>query len=294
MEMCASNALAASNEFSFGILSSSLKTNSDESQLRAALKASDADNLAFVVANGIKADTEPCSDELYLRRKALFNSAQNGLILSLSASDWSDCKSSSGRSIAMERLNRIRELFFSDEFSLGASKIPLMHQSISPRFRSYSENMRWEINGMLFATIDLPANNNHYLAAAGRNSEFEDRLIADKAWLQHLLTYAVINKRRGIVLFCDGDPVSSSVERNARRDGFLEIRKQLVLSAAKYSKKILVIHAQPEAVPSAIKWHGDLGELAVAPGWVKVTVRPSSKAQFLINDKPILLSADRQ
>lgn len=285
------NALAASNEFSFGVIPSPFKVNADEPLLRAAIKASDADNLAFVVANGIKTESEPCSDELYLKRKALFNSAQNGLILSLAARDWSNCKSNGGRSVALERLNRIRDLFFGDAFSLGASKIPLMHQSISPRFRSYGENMRWEINGILFATIDLPANNNRYLSAAGRNSEFEDRLIANKAWLQHLLAYAAFNKIRGIVLFCDGNPVAPLSDRSIRRDGFLEIRRQLIASAAKFSKKILVIHNQSapasSSSPSAIKWHGNLGELAVESGWLKVTVTPSSKMPYSIKDNPI-------
>jgi len=51
--ICTSNVSAASNDFSFGVITYPFKTNSDEPLLRAAIKASDADNLAFVVANGI-------------------------------------------------------------------------------------------------------------------------------------------------------------------------------------------------------------------------------------------------
>lgn len=256
--------------------------------LRATIKATDADNLAFLVANGIKSDAEPCTDDLYARRKALLNSAQNGLILSLAASDWINCKKTNGRSAAIERLNRVRELFFADEFSLGASKIPLMRQSSSPRFRSYGENTRWEINKILFATINLPANNNHYLAAAGRNSEFEDRLIANRDWLQHLIVYASLKKMRGIVLFCDGNPMAPSKDPHTRRDGFLEIRHQLTMSAAKFHGKILVIHNQSSSIsPSVINWHGNLGEVGTASAWIKVTVTPSSTALFSVSDKPI-------
>jgi hypothetical protein len=279
---------AASNEFSFGVISSSFNASSEEPQLRAAIKASDADNLAFVVVNGIKSDAEPCSDAVYAKRRALLDGAQNGLILSLTASDWSNCKRESGRSAAVERLNRVRELFFSDEFSFGASRIPLMRQSASPRFRSYGENARWELNNVIFATIDLPANNNHYLAAAGRNSEFEDRLIANRNWLQRLITYASLKKLHAIVLFCDGNPMASQTDQSIKRDGFLEIRRQLTASAAKFSGKILIVYNLPRGpLPTAIKWHGHLGEVGPTSGWLKVTITPSKTPLFSIRENPI-------
>ncbi|MGZ3235793.1 MAG: hypothetical protein ACXWIN_00640 [Burkholderiaceae bacterium] len=290
-----SNVFAASSDFSFGVIAYPFRANPDESLLRAAIKASDEDNLAFVVANGIKANVEPCSDNIYTKRRALLDSAQNGLVLSLTANDWSDCKKSSGRSAAVERLNRIRELFFADEFSFGASKIPIMRQSASPRFRSYGENARWEINSMMFATINLPANNNNYLAAAGRNSEFEDRMIANREWLQRLIAYASLKKLHGVVLFCDGNPMSTSADQNIKRDGFLEIRQQLVASAAKFSGKILIVHNQSNTtLPTSIKWHGNLGEFGATSGWIKVTVAPSNTALFSVTDNSIEIKTARQ
>ncbi|MGZ3157689.1 MAG: hypothetical protein ACXU7H_01265 [Burkholderiaceae bacterium] len=293
-----SNACAASNDFSFGVIAFPFKESSGEPLLRAAIKASDADNLAFVVANGIKANLEPCSDTIYTRRRALLDSAQNGLVLSLAASDWSDCKKDSGRSAAVERLNRVRELFFVDEFTFGASKIPLMRQSVTPRFRSYGENARWEINRMMFATINLPSNNNNYLAAAGRNSEFEDRQIANREWLQRLIAYATLKKLHGLVLFCDGNPIATAADQNTKRDGFLEIRQQFINATEKFPGKILIVHNQPNAtlpMATSIKWRGNLGELGVTSGWIKVAVTPSSNAaMFSISDNPIEVKTAHQ
>ncbi|HEY8100971.1 MAG TPA: hypothetical protein VIF82_09465 [Burkholderiaceae bacterium] len=290
-----SDASAASSDFSFGVIAYPFRTSADESSLRAAIKASDADNLAFVVVSGIKSNAEPCSDNIYTKHRALLDSAQNGLVLSLTANDWSDCKKSSGRSAAVERLNRIRELFFADEFSFGASKIPLLRQSASPRFRSYGENARWEINNIMFATINLPANNNNYLAAAGRNSEFEDRMIANREWLQRLIVYASLKKLHGVVLFCDGNPMSVSADQNTKRDGFLEIRRQLIASAAKFSGKILIVHNQSNTTqPATINWHRNVGEFGATSGWIKVTVTPSNTALFSISDNPIEVKTARQ
>lgn len=284
-------ASAQTNAFSFGVIAHAFKNAAGESVLRSAISETDADNLAFVVANGIKSSTESCNDHVYNDRKALLNEAKNGLILSLVASDWADCKRKNGRSAAIERLNQLRELFFTDEFSFGSSKIPLVRQSTIPKFRSYVENARWEFGNIVFATINLPANNNRYLSAAGRNSEFEDRLVANRDWLQRIFTVATYKKLEGIVLFCDGNPLSvpSSATLSSRtihRDGFSETRRQIGALAAGFPGKVLIIHGQEPFKPLAqdkIVWHGNLGELAVASGWVKLTANPSLFALFSIS-----------
>ena len=52
--------------FSFGVIAKPVKASDSETVLREAIIESDADNLAFVVASGIKAAEEPCSDSLCL------------------------------------------------------------------------------------------------------------------------------------------------------------------------------------------------------------------------------------
>lgn len=287
-------ASAQSDEFSFGVIAHAFKTASDESPLRNAIAQTDADNLAFVVANGIKSTAEPCSDQMYNDRKMLLDEAKNGLILSLAASDWADCKRENGRSAAMERLNRLRDVFFTGEFSLGGSKIPVIRQSSIPKFRSYGENARWEFGDIMFATINLPANNNHYLAAAGRNSEFEDRLVANRNWLQRIFMGARRKKLEGIVLFCDGDPLfepgsASLFALGRKRDGFSETRRQIVALATGFSGKVLVIHGQARSKPvprDGIVWRGNLGDLEVGSGWGKLTVNPSLPTLFAVSSNP--------
>ncbi|MFC6521150.1 hypothetical protein ACFQAT_16865 [Undibacterium arcticum] len=184
--MYATAAIAQTSEFSFGVIPHAFQNGTDETPLRDAIAETNRENLAFVVVNGIKASKEACDDALYDRRKSLLNAAENGIVISLAASDWTECKNAKARSAAVERLNRLREVFFTDDFSLGASKIPLVRQSSSAKFRSYVENARWEFATVLFATVNLPGQNNHYRSDAGRNSEFEDRLIANRDWLDRI------------------------------------------------------------------------------------------------------------
>lgn len=277
--------------FSFGAIGHVFRSAADEGVMRKAIIESDADNLAFVVVNGVKAADEPCTDALYDQRLALLSQSKNGVVLSLAGSDWADCKRGNGRPAAMERLTRVRDVYFQDEMSFGATRLPLSRQSTSTKFRSYAENARWEVGNIVFATINLPAPNNHYLTDAGRNGEFEDRLIANRYWLQRTFTFAQREKRAGVVLFCDGNPAVLSGRTGVRapdgtRDGFVEMRRQIGALAGAYAGRVLVVYgsARP-AAPKSIRWRGNLGELALPAGWLKVNVRPEDEKLFSLSER---------
>ncbi|GAC1420479.1 MAG: hypothetical protein NVSMB6_22230 [Burkholderiaceae bacterium] len=295
----AQSVLATPVPFSFGVIEHMHADASDDSQLRNAILASDADNLAFVVASGIKAATEPCSDELYIARKEIFQSAKNGLIVSLAASDWSSCQGSDGHSLAIERLNRVRDLFFEGDFSFGSAKVPMVRQANTRKYRAYRENLRWGIGSTIFATVNLPANNNDFVAAAGRNGEFEDRVIADRDWLQRVFSIAAQKNAAAIVLFCDADPMNrpdmpEHVALSGSRDGFAEIRGQLQALSTRFSGRILLVHGDtglPQPVNPEIKWHANLGSLRVAPGWLKITVDPAVPTGFRLSSMQPLRTA---
>jgi hypothetical protein len=276
--------------FSFGVITHTSTRGGDDTLLRETIEATDADSLAFVVANGIKAPPEPCSDKLYFRRKELFQGAKNGLIVSIAAGDWSDCHLDNGRSVAIERLNRVRDLFFGEEFSFGGSRLPLMHQSATPKYRTYVENMRWEIGNMIFATVNLPFNNNGYLPAAGRNGEFEDRMVANRDWLHRLFGVASQKNAAGIVLFCDGDPLVAPdaltrIGFGYGRDGFEGIRAQIKALSARFRGRVLLVHGAETGTVAGndtITWKDNLGAVGVAPGWLKVNVDPAAPALFSV------------
>lgn len=286
--------------FSFGVIAKPVKASDSEAVLREAITETDADNLAFVVSSGIKAAEEPCSDNLYRNRKTLLDSAKNGLIVAVSGNDWTRCVNTRNRLIATDRMNRLRDMLFGDELSLGDSKIPLVHQSAMPQFRSYAENMRWRIGDVMFATINVPANNNNYQNAAGHNTEFEDRQTANSDWLKRLFITAKIGKVDGVVIFCDGNPLlqaeHSSMFSSGKREGFADLRRQILAFGEKFRGKILIVHSdyntRVAAAPKGIYWRGNIGALRIEPPWRKIHVNPASADLFtLIN--PITVQAAR-
>lgn len=280
--------------YQFGVIGHSFSNGGGEAQLRQALADSSEAALAFVVVTGIKGAAESCSDKLYVERHALLDEARRPTIVVPAASDWSGCKNSAGRSAAVERLNRLRELFFSEPSSLGARKLTLTQLSASPKFRSYAENAHWAVGNVLYATINLPANNNHYRPEAGRNSEYEDRLVANRAWLKRLFTLAKRTKLEALVLFSEGDVKALTEPTGLRamigrpvssQDGFAGPRRQIAALAQKFPGKVLLVDtATPSAGEPAIEWMGNLGHVSLGSGAVEVRVAPGSGALFTLKN----------
>jgi hypothetical protein len=261
-----------------------------EVKLEQALKDSSDKSVAFVVVTGIKGKDEGCGDKLYLQRRDLLNDAKRPVIVAPAGSDWTECRNSAGRSNAIERLNRLRELYYGEPASLGARKLPLARLSMSPRFRSYAENAHWEVGKVLYATINLPANNNHYLPAAGRNSEYEDRLVANRFWLNRLFALARRDKLEAVVLFSEGDLKALAPATGLRallrraptvQDGFAQPRRQVQTLAQLFPGKVLLVDSEalPKGKKPAIEWRANVGHLSMGAGApLEVRVTPGADA----------------
>ncbi|MGZ8291327.1 MAG: hypothetical protein ACXW2U_14835 [Telluria sp.] len=276
----------------FGVIGHSFVKDGGDERLAQAIQDSSESSLAFVVVAGIKAAKEPCSDTLYMARRKMINGAKRPMIVMPAASDWSGCKNSNGRTAAIERLNRVRELYYPELESLGKRKIDLTRQSANAKFRSYAENTYWIVDDVLYVTINLPANNNHYLPDAGRNSEFEDRLVANRFWLNRVFALARSKKLDALVLFSEGDIQALVPEKGLRallarkrpQDGFDAPRRQVAQLAEKFKGKVLLVDsaAPPKDAAPAIEWHGNLGHVSVGSRAVEVRVSQEAESMFTL------------
>ncbi|WP_236903732.1 hypothetical protein [Cupriavidus malaysiensis] len=214
--------------------------------------------LDFVVhAGGIKGDTESCGDHVLDARERLLDASPLPLVYVPGEAEWAECqRAASGSFDPLERLNRLRELFYASDASLGQRTIPLMRQSDQATFRSFRENVRWRAGPVMMVGMNLPGDNNHYLAEGGRNGEFEDRREANHQWLARAFFLAQQQNLAGLVLVVHGDPqfgngwehrgrptlLDAFVSRR-KRDGFLEFKRQLRELTARFRGQVLLIHA---------------------------------------------------
>jgi hypothetical protein len=269
-------------------------TDGGEKRLKQALADNDDNDVAFLVVTGIKGAGEPCTDKLYQKRRELIEDARRPVVVLPAGSDWTECRNSAGRTNAIERLNRIRELFYGEPSTLGARKLPLTRQSMSPRFRSYAENAHWSVGKVLYATVNMPANNNHYLNEAGRNSEYEDRLVANRFWLNRLFAIAKRDRLEAIVLFSEGDVKAQSQPTGLRallrsavpdNDGFAEPRRLILSLAQKFPGKVLLVDGTRVRAKPAIEWRGNVGHLAAGADALEVVVNPDTKTLFRVDPR---------
>lgn len=282
------------NGHRFGVIGHSFASGGGDELLRQAIADSSGTALAFVVVTGIKAADEPCSDTLYIERRNLIANARRPTIVMPAASDWSECRNSNGRLAAIERLNRVRELYFSEPVSLGRRTMELTRQSANAKFRSYAENAYWVKEDVLYATVNLPSNNNHFRPEAGRNSEYEDRLVANRSWLNRIFSLARNKKLDAIVLFSEGDIRALAQEKGLRalfgrargmQDGFDAPRRQVVQLAQKFPGKVLLVDTAepPPKTGPAIEWNGNLGHVSVGSSVLEVRVSKDADTMFTLN-----------
>src|SRR4051812_9252627 len=77
-----------------------------------------------------------CDDALYSRVRDMFATFEGALVYTPGDNEWTDChRPNSGRYDPLERLARVRELFFPDPTrSLGRTPLTLTPQSVNPRY----------------------------------------------------------------------------------------------------------------------------------------------------------------
>jgi hypothetical protein len=279
---------ARKGEFTFALIGHSFRNDGGDAEFRRLLAEAGRAEPAFIIATGIKSASEACTDRLYAERRALMGSAERPLVLLPAGSDWAACRNANGKSSAVERLNRIRELFFAEAEALGPRKFSLNRQSAIAKFRDYAENAYWEHERILFVTLNVPARNNHYLTEAGRNSEYEDRMVANRAWLQRAFLTARRKKLPGMVLVMDGDIGAHSepgffARLAQKKDGFTETRRLVRALAEKFQGRLLLVDSQKQdkSMP-LIEWNGNTGHLALGAESVQLRVIAGSADLFHI------------
>ena len=281
----------------FGVIGHTFANGGPEPQLEKALANTRKSSLAFVVATGVKGSAEPCSDELYMRRRDLLEDAKRPVVVVPAASDWSYCKNASGRLVSVERLNRLRELLYEEPSALGTKPLMLARLSANAKFRSYAENAYWIVGEVLYATVNIPSNNNNYRSEAGRNSEYEDRTVANRFWLTRLFSQARHKKLAGVVLFTEGNVNILKEEpgllarlgrsNQTPQDGYAAARRQIVTLAKKFDGKVLLIDTAkvPNGTEPAIAWRENVGHVSVGSRVMHVDVTPGAEQMFRLDER---------
>jgi hypothetical protein len=288
--------------FSFAVIGDAPYDAREERDFDAMLAAMGAEPLAFVIHVGdFKAGGgSPCTDALYADRRKRLDASRHALVLTPGDNDWTDCRrASNGKSDPLERLARLREVFFSDGWSLGRTRIPLARQEacaerdgIACRCPGLPENRLWTRGGVVFATVHMVGSNDNRGFDSANDAEQGCRAAANRAWIENALRLAETSRSRGLVITAQANPWETSRERIY--DPFLA---QVAAGARRLGRPLLFIHGdthtyrfdQPlrdghgKAVANA--WRLESYGSPVV-GWVRVTVDPGDERLFRVEPRP--------
>ncbi|HEY0064379.1 MAG TPA: hypothetical protein VGC21_19845 [Telluria sp.] len=279
----------------FAVIGHTFSAGGSEAQREQAVARTRKPGLDFVLVTGIKGSKEPCTDELYTRRRDMLDDPAHPVVVVPAASDWSTCRNSAGKPAAIERLNRLRELLYEDQGAQGVILPTFSRLSTNTRYRSYAENAEWIVGSVLYATINIPSDNNHFRPEAGRNSEYEDRAVANRFWLNKLFAQAKRKKLDAVVLFSEGDVSILSDEAGilarlgrsqVTMDGYAGVRRQVQTLAKKFSGKVLLIDTAPvrNGTEPAILWKDNIGHVSVGNRTMLVKVAPGAEQVFWLDE----------
>ena len=214
-----------------------------EAQTQNLFRELDAEKLAFVAHDGyIKSGSSACTDDVYAREKARFESSENPLVYTPGDNEWTDChrlpNPTPEEADPLNRLDLVRETFFATEGSLGEKAIPLERQG-----DDYPENARWERGGVTFATLHLVGSNNNRPTfanpAIGNEGEYAARNAANLEWLSGTFDEAEASGSPGVMLVIQANIFEEDVNQPS---GFAGFKAALADEVEEFGKPVVLVH----------------------------------------------------
>jgi hypothetical protein len=194
--------------FEFGLIGDLPYTPEQEAKFPNLMQEINDANLAFVVHNGdFKSGATPCRDETFVQRKALFQTSKHPFIFLSGDNDWTDChQETAGSHDPLERLAKLREVFFQGDNSLGQRTLPLTRQSNDHSYASRREHIRWTNGEVFFVGLHVVGSNNNLGRTLEADAEYRERNAATMVWLQQAFALAKRPEHKALMLIMQANP----------------------------------------------------------------------------------------
>lgn len=267
------------------------------------IAAINASRARFTVHLGdIQPGNAECTDAVVEATRRQFMAFRAPLVYLFGDNEWTDCHryaATNPRSPyldPLERLGHLRRAFYSGSRSQGVLGLRLQRQSDAtrnPAYRQFVENVRWQVQDVLFVGADVPGSNNNYsggpgspqqVKVPGQDAEWAIRNAAVMDWLRDSFHRAKVNRVRAVVVLWQANPDFENRRPELPRydnDGFRDLKGALASLAAGFGRPVVLAHGdshagfrvdRPLRLPNFLRVenYGD-----PATHWTKVTVLPN-------------------
>jgi hypothetical protein len=274
----------------------------DYVRYRRLIDAINARDPAFSIHVGDLWGANTCADASYAFIEPFFARYDHPLVYTPGDNEWTDCgRVAMGGYAPAERLDHIRERWFAEPASLGAEPMAVVRQAdVDPAHGTFVENLRFERDGVLFVTVNVPgSNNNAGTADRARIDEFFARDAANVAWIDDSFRRAIADEAAAVVVALHAEMFRW---QGNRFSPYANTIRALRTGADRFGRPVLLIHGDAhtfvidrplleERGEGAPPLHANLVRLQVfgAPeiAAVAVGVDPSTPAVFSF--APLLL-----
>lgn len=286
-----------SRDFSFAFLADTQYNEREERAFNTMLAALNKERFAFIVHGGdFKAGgNAPCTDALFLRRLTEFRKSENPFIYIPGDNEWVDCqRKSNGEQDPLERLAKLRELFYATDESLGVRRITVKRQvgfdlnnATNARVVNYPENMRWDKDGVHFFTVNIQGSNDNFGFTASSDAEQRIREAANIGWMHQNFDIAQRESAVAVVMFLQANPGFEEPTEKVVQNAYVPFIQAFEAKASAFNKPVMFAHGDthqyrllPYQSPIDRRTVSNITRLETfgSPhtNWVRVNVRPSN------------------
>ena len=203
---------------------------------------------AFTIHVGdTKSGSTPCGDADFQRILDQLQTFDGALIYTPGDNEWTDChREKAGKFDPLERLAKVREMFFKGPSSLGRAPVEVTRQGdIAAEHRPFVENARWSHGGIAFATVHVVGSNNNLLAKKAMADEYFARNAANVAWIKDSFAEAAKAGAAAMVIAMQADMFylnELSPVYSKDGNGFVDTVKAIASAAEAFGKPVLVVN----------------------------------------------------
>jgi hypothetical protein len=203
---------------------------------------------AFSIHVGdIKSGGSACSDENFQKIKDYFGTFEQPLVYTPGDNEWTDChRDAAGGFDPLERLRKLRSMFFVGPQSLGRTTMPIERQAdLALAHGQFVENARWTRDGVIFATVHMVGSNNGFERNEAMTGEYFGRNAANVAWIEDTFAKAATTNAPALVFAFQADPLFQVDPKSGltyANSGFANTLKAFATGAESFKKPVLLIH----------------------------------------------------
>ena len=204
--------------FAFALIGDMPYDARHEEEFANVVQSINAADLAFVVHDGDfwwdgaqwteeAGGAPPCSDEAFQSRLRLAQSFTHPFVFVPGDNEWTDCHRAKLRTYdPLERLAKLRRMFFQGNRSLGRHTMPLIRQSKDTRYAKFRENARWTYGDVVFVTLHVVGSNNNLGRTPAMDAEYVERTAVDLAWMRTAFELARRSGSKAVMIIAQANP----------------------------------------------------------------------------------------